>query len=234
MSSLDYSFEEQERYDSSPRRRYDDDDSDGSLESVREDGEIYDDFHHDDQDHGVGASVRTSMLVCEQHLPGKMIRSCTACVAVLDMVKPDVVESLLAQTEPTVIGDTVSRYAARSDDVSPTLDLSSGIIDLAENVFNAGMFKNKSHFSDMTKKYLLVSTSDHERLTKDLQMETLVKSLEAEKRFKPIFSLRKDFGDSVRKLRISQRIVFSVLADVHGSFKEIKQLGTEAGILFTA
>ena len=67
-----------------------------------------------------------------------------------------------------------------------------------------------------------------------MQLESLVKSLESEKRFKPIFTFRKSLGDSLKKLRITQRIIFSSISDVYNAFKDLKQLGTSAGILFSS
>ena len=91
-----------------------------------------------------------------------------------------------------------ARYSARSDVKPPSLHLPSGIIDLAENTFTAGMFRSRAHWNELVQKYLMLPPDQHNRLVKDLQPEQMFRKMESEARFKYIFQFRKDMGSASR------------------------------------
>ena len=63
-----------------------------------------------------------------------------------------------------------SRHSTRSDEKPPTLILPHGFTDLAENIFLAGMFKSRSHWTKLVQKYLNLPPEQHLQLVGDLQM----------------------------------------------------------------
>ena len=83
--------------------------------------------------------------MCKQHTQGQMLRSCSECSGILDMVKPEVAKGWLAREEP-VIGDAVSRYAVRSDDPTPTLILPEEIVAFHEIIAFHG-YDQETHTS---------------------------------------------------------------------------------------
>ena len=87
--------------------------------------------------------VTPTLQFCSAHKPGQMLEVCKTCSAALSMVRPEVAKQLLAPITHTAL----ARYSARSDETPPTLVLPNGIIDLAENIFTAGMFKSRSHWN---------------------------------------------------------------------------------------
>ena len=150
------------------------------------------------------------------------------CSAVLTMVRPEVAKQLLAP----VTRSAVSRYSGRSDDPAPTLIFQETILELATNTFNAGRFRSKSHFNDLVKKFLNLPPVQHEKLVQDLQLEHLFHKLEGEKRFKYVFSFKRDLTDCMKMLRISQRPIFSIISTVDTSLSKLRDLGEEAGVAF--
>ena len=123
----------------------------------------------------------------------------------------------------------VTRYSGRSDEPSPTFTLSGHMMQLAENMFNAGRYSSLAHFSELVKGYLNLPPDQHDRLMKNLQLEPFLRRLESDKRLKSAFALRCDLGDSPRNLRIVQRPVLAVISEVDEALSEVKYLGLTGG-----
>ena len=81
-----------------------------------------------------------------------MVEICLTCRAVLALVRPEVAKEL---TIPEKASSAVHRYSTRSDEQPPSLIMPESAIELAENVFNNGTYKNKGHWQDIVKKFSL-------------------------------------------------------------------------------
>ena len=93
-----------------------------------------------------------------------MIEVCKTCAAALAMGRPEVAKQLIVPVPVTAL----TRYSTRSGEKQPSLFLPAGIIELAENTFNAGMFRGRFHWKELVQKYLCVLPEQHNRLVKDL------------------------------------------------------------------
>ena len=216
------------------------DDSDDSRDSYRRrseygsgtDGEYdetaADDVRKDDKDEGAG--VTPTLQLCSAHKPGNMVEVCKTCSAALSMVRPEVAKQLIAPVPVTAL----TRYSARSDEKPPSLFLPAGIIELAENTFNAGMFRSRSHWNELVQKFLCLPPDQHNRLVKDLQPEQMFRKMESEARFKYIFQFRKDLGDCLKNLRVSQRLVFCMVDTIDTHIPILRGLGMSAGLSYPA
>jgi hypothetical protein len=169
------------------------------------------------------------LTFCPTHKPGQMLEVCLTCRAVLGMVRPSVAKQLLIPNQSTA---AVHRYASRSDEQAPSLTLPDSVVELAENVFNSGTYKSKAHWTDLVKKFLTLPPEQHERLVKDLEMEPLFRAYQSDQRFRYVFKYRKELGDALKSLRITQRVIFDVVNVVDGHIPKMRQLGVEAGLAF--
>ena len=158
-----------------------------------------------------------------------MVEMCLTCRAVLALVRPGVAKELMI---PGKVTSAVHRYSSRSDDQPPTLIMPDSAIELAENVFNSGTYKNKGHWQDVVKKFLTLPPDQHERLVRDLEMEPMFRSYQSDSRFKHIFKYRKELGDALKMLRISQRVIFDTINTVDTAIPKIRSLGMAAGLSF--
>ena len=195
---LDYGDDSDDSRDSYRRRSEYGSGTDGEYDDTSAD----DDVRNDDRDEGAG--VTPTLQLCSAHKPGNMVEVCKTCSAALSMVRPEVAKQLIAPVPVTAL----TRYSARSDEKPPSLFLPAGIIELAENTFNAGMFRSRSHWNELVQKFLCLPPDQHNRLVKDLQPEQMFRKMESEARFKYIFQFRKDLGDCLKNLRVSQRLAF--------------------------
>ena len=149
----------------------------------------------------------TGLTFCPTHKPGSMVEMCLTCRAVLALVRPEVAKELMI---PGKVASAVHRYSSRSDDQPPSLIMPESAIELAENVFNSGTYKNKGHWQDVVKKFLTLPPDQHERLVKDLEME-------------PMFTLvtcisYRTVGDA---LDLKLKAVVSVIEPVNGQRFEV-------------
>ena len=134
----------------------------GSARENIEEGELKDPKAAADQ------LARITGLSCSTHKPGSMVEMCLTCRAVLALVRPEVAKELMI---PGKVASAVHRYSSRSDDQPPSLIMSESAIELAENMFNRGTYKNKGHWQDVVKKFLTLPPDQHERLVRYLEME---------------------------------------------------------------
>ena len=168
--------------------------------------------------------------MCDDHPPGSMTKACGICAAALDLVRPEVAKSWLA---PVIVAKAaVARYAVRSDEKPPTLMFSESTLDLAVNTLTQGKFRNNSHFQELTRNYLRLPDTQHDKLVQDLCVEPFFKKLEKEPRFKPIFTVRKEMGDCLHMLRISQRPLFTATSVVDDFMEKVLKFGRQAGLVF--
>ena len=171
----------------------------------------------------------TGLTFCPTHKPGSMVEMCLTCRAVLALVRPEVAKELMIPEKAT---SAVHRYSARSDEQPPSLIMPERAIELAENVFNSGTYKNKGHWQDIVKKFLTLPPDQHERLVRDLEMEPMFRSYQSDNRFRHIFKYRKELGDALKMLRISQRVIFDTINTVDSAIPKIRSLGSAAGLSF--
>ena len=203
MSDLDYDYDDCDGESDTGHRRGGSD-SGSVLESGEESDGGYADERGDDIQ---GKVVVPRLQMCSVHKPGFMVEVCKTCHAALSMVRPEVAKELMTPMPATAL----ARYAARSDEKPPTLILPNAILELAENTFNAGMFRGRAHFKELVQKFLCLPPDQHRRLTKDLQQETMFRKMESETRFKFIFQFKREMGDCLKNLRVSQRLVFCMI-----------------------
>ena len=198
--------------------------SESDVEENMEEGELEDPKAAADQ-----LARITGLTFCPTHKPGSMVEMCLTCRAVLALVRPGVAKELMI---PGKVTSAVHRYSSRSDDQPPTLIMPDSAIELAENVFNSGTYKNKGHWQDVVKKFLTLPTDQHERLVRDLELEPMFRSYQSDSRFKHIFKYRKELGDALKMLRISQRVIFDTINTVDTAIPKIRSLGIAAGLSF--
>ena len=191
--------------------------------------------HHpgeQDEDGSSSQGTKPTLQMCSKHKPGAMIEICKVCSAALAMVRPDIAKQLLAPTQAAVPPSALSRYSGRSDEKAPTLIFSDSTLELAYNTFTQGRFRGKTHFPELVKKFLTLPPDQHEKLILDLKLEPFFKKLEGERRFKHIFSLRRDMGDCLKMLRVSQRPIFHIISVLDSLLATMKESGQCAGIKF--
>ena len=105
-------------------------------------------------------------------------------------------------------------------------------MDLAENVFTSGLFKSKTHWQDLVKNFLTLPSTQHERLVRDLELEEMFKSHQSDKRFAHVFKYRRELGDALKMLRISQRVIFDNVHSVDMLTTNIREHGELVGMSF--
>ena len=186
-------------------------------------GEVGEDDSNEDESVAI-----PTLQFCSAHKPGQMIEVCKTCSAALSMLRPEVAKQLVAPITHTAL----ARYSARSDEKPPTLVLPNGIVELAENIFTAGMFKSRFHWNELIQKFLTLPPEQHDRLVRDLKPEPMFKTMESEPRFKYIFQYRKELGECLKNLRISQRPIFSMIDTIDSHIPVLRGLGVSAGICF--
>ena len=97
------------------------------------------------------------------------------------------------------------------------------MVDLAENVFTSGLFKSKTHWQDLVKKFLTLPVIQHERLVRDLELEDMFKSYQSD---------RQELGDMLKMVRISQRVIFDNVYSVDMLIPKIREHTEKAGVVF--
>ena len=194
-----------------------------------EDGEVQDDNVTEHVTAAEQLARVPGLTFCPQHKPGQMVEICLTCRAVLSMVKPDMAKQLIIPNKST---SAVHRYASRSDEQLPSLVFPAGLLELAENVFNSGMYRSKAHWLELVNKYLTLPPDQHERLVKDLEMEAMFRTYQSDARFRFIFKYRKELGDALKMLRITQRIVFGIVNVIDEHIPKLRKLGLDAGVAF--
>ena len=185
----------------------------------------------DDEDHKATEKLARvpGQTFCPDHKPGQMVEVCLTCRTALALVRPNMAKQLVI---PDKTSSAVHRYAMRSDKKKPSLFLSGNMVDLAENVFTSGLFKSKTHWQDLVKKFLTLPVTQHERLVRDLELEDLFKSHQSDRRFAHVFKYRRELGDALKMLRISQRVIFDNVYSVDMLIPKIREHTEKAGVVF--
>ena len=169
------------------------------------------------------------LTFCPVHKPGQMVEVCKTCRTVLALVRPAVAKQLLI---PGKTSSAVHRYATRSDEQEPSLFLPGNIVDLAENVFTSGTYKSKTHWQELVKKFLTLPVIQHDRLTKDLELEDMFKTHQSDKRFAHVFKYKKELGNALKMLRIAQRVIFSNINSVDMLITKLREQAETVGVAF--
>ena len=218
--------------DSGSESSEDDDRSDDSLSdedrhSRRDQSETGDETDSEDQIPKVDFS---KLSLCASHKPGSMTRECKSCCEALNIVDKRRIPELLAR-EPG--SDLLSRYANRCDQVKPTLSLSDSVLALGKQTFTKGQFRDKKIFAEMTKKYLTLPQSQNKDLTLDIMTEDLFKKYRKTKKFNHVFKFQGDMQASHKNLRLSQRVVLSMIDDTNNELTTLREFGVSAGLQFS-
>ena len=231
MDELDY-----EGSSSNEEGKYSGDDSRDSGDQFSSHSDEEGDRAEDDGqgDDSAASAVAPLLSLCSRHKPGQMVEVCLTCRAALGIVRPEVAKQLLAPTGPAPSMSAAQRYAARSDDRTPTLHYSDSTMELAEGLFSALPYRNKGHFGDMVKKYLYLPSVHNEALNKTLNSEPLFRRYEGEQRFKHIFAYKRDLGDGLKSLRIIQRPLLKVTEVLDGFLIFLRSTGEAANFNFPA
>ena len=206
-----------ERKSSSDESEEDSEQEDGELASSGDDGET-----------AAKSDKVPKLQFCPKHKPGSMVEVCNTCRAAMAIESPEMVKQLFMSPPASA----ASRYAGRSDATPPSLVFPSGILDLAENTFTAGAFRSKFHYNEIVRKYLCLPVSQNDRLARDLKPEPMFRKYESEPIFKFIFAYRRELGDTLKMLRVSQRIIFQMVAAMDSHIPLLKGLGVSAGYVY--
>ena len=230
MSDLDYESDRSSAGGSQYADQREDDDGDYSG-SDDEDGEASEEGTGNSADLPVGKSLGMPFIsMCSAHKPGNMVEVCNTCNAALAMLRPEVVKQLIAPP----VSSAVTRYLGRSDVKPPSLVFSASILQLAERTLSAGQFRSRSHFNELVKKFLTLPPNQHDSLGKDLVSEPLFRKYENERRFRHVFTYKRELGEVLRMLRISQRLIFCMVFTLDNHVNAIRGLGLVAGVAFPA
>ena len=222
-----YSSSEEGAYrDSDDQLDYENDDDEGSDEEEEDASEGDDD--------GQQAKVVdvTNLQLCPQHKPGAMSRSCSTCAAALNFINDKGKVKMLTQNGANTEDDFVNKYGTRCDDVTPTLLLSDSTVKVATQVFNKGQFRDKRVWGDIVKKFLTVSPEVHEALSVDLKSEDSIEKLRRDKRYSHVFQYRQDLSSSLKSLRVTQRLIFSLAEKINVNLSVVRGIGEKAGIKY--
>ena len=210
--------------------RSDDSLSDEDCHSGRRQSETDDETGSDAGDQ-IPRNVDISKLsLCASHKPGSMTRECQSCCEALTIVDKRRIPELLAR-EPG--SDLLSRYANRCDQVKSTLSLSDSVLALGKQTFTKGQFRNKKIFAEMTKKYLTLPQSQNKDLTLDIMTEDLFTKYRKTKKFSNLFKFQSDIQSCHKNLRLSQRVVLSMIDDTNNELTTLREFGVSAGLQFS-
>ena len=216
-------------YDGDERRRRHEENSDSYESDSSEDG------RHEDQEDSANEiddldNVDISkMTLCASHKPGSMTRDCQSCSSALAFIDKGIVPRLLASNAGS---DLLARYANRCDQVKPTLNLSDSVLALGKQTFTKGQFRDKKIYAKMVKKFLTLPPSQNKDLTIDLLAEDLFQKYRKVKKFSNIFKFQSDMQSCHKNLRLSQRVIFSMIDNTNDELASLRELGEKVGLEF--
>ena len=174
----------------------------------------------------------TNLVLCSQHKPGELSMDCKTCKAALSIIKDKATVNMLIKDGQSGSG-YVSRYSGRCDNVNPTLTLASSTLQIARDIFTKGQFKDSKAWADILKKYLTLSTDQHDLLSIDIKTEEVLNKFRREKRFNHVFVFQKDLVGCLKNLRIAQRPLFSLIEKTNDKMTEAKNIAEKCGVVFS-
>ena len=210
-----------DNYESGSESGYDDDGRRSSSHDGRsnsDESDSSDDDHNGDQQdstnkrHDLDNVDISKLTLCASHKPGSMTRDCPSCSSALTFIDKRLAPRLLASNPGS---DLLARYANRCDQVKPTLKLSDSVLALGKQTFTKGQFRDKKIYAEMVKKFLTLPPSQNKDLTVDLLAEDLFQKYRKVKKFSNIFKFQNDMQACHKNLRLSQRVIFSMIDDTN-------------------
>ena len=221
-------------YEDDDGRRESHDDSSGSdeRESSDDDHNGNEDQHREEPANESGDLDNmdiSKLTLCASHKPGSMTRDCQSCSSGLAIIDKRLVPRLLASNPGS---DLLARYANRCDQVKQTLNLSDSVLALGKQTFTKGQFRDKKIFGEMVKKFLTLPQSQNKELTIDILTEDLFQKYRKVKRFSNIFKFQSDMQSCHKNLRLTQRVIFSMIDDTNDELASLRELGEKVGIEF--
>ena len=243
-SEAGHEYEEYDYYDyevksqSSSGSGYEDYSQDGDRTSDNtSDSEASDSLVSDPEPDEGAAPVGDSQLVdlkklqlCSSHGPGLMTNDCQMCYEAWSRISDsDIVKMLTANAGKS---DLVQRYSGRCDEVSATLSLSQSTIQIAQNVFTKGIFRDKECWQNIVTKYLTLPSDQHE-LSADIRTENILNKYLNEQRFQQAFKYQGELISSLENLRICQRPLFSLVEDTNVGIDALESVGADVGLVFS-
>ena len=111
------------------------------------------------------------LTFCPVHKPGQMVEVCKTCRTVLALVRPAVAKQLLIPGRPCLLCITM-----RLDQTSR-----STVYFYLETLLTKLRMSSKTHWQELVKKFLTLPVIQHDRLTKDLELEDMFKTHQSER-----------------------------------------------------
>ena len=199
-------------------------------------GEASDEENHD-QDRGCDAADIedgnldiTNLHLCPTHQAGSMTRECAKCSASLGVITNNaLIEKLTAGAGESGLR---ARYAGRCDQVKPTIELSDSVVNLAQDMITQGQFKAKNAWTDVVKNFLTLPSPQHDKLSKDIELEAVFDKFRSDKRYKNLFKYHREARNALKDLRLSQRPLLSIIEKINAVLISLRRLGEDAGLGF--
>ena len=242
----DHEYEEYDYYDYEVKSQTSSDsgdedysqDGDRTNDENTSDSEASDSLVSDPEPDEGAAPVGDSQLVdlkklqlCSSHGPGLMTHDCQICYEALSRISDsDTVKMLTANAGKS---DLVQRYSGRCDEVSATLSLSQSTIQIAQNVFTKGIFRDKECWQNIVTKYLTLPSDQHELLSADIRTENILNKYRNERRFQQAFKYQGELISSLENMRICQRPLFSLVEDTNAGIDALESVGADVGLVFS-
>ena len=112
------------------------------------------------------------LQLCSSHGPGLMTNDCQICYEALSRISDsDIVKMSTANAGKS---DIVQRFYGWCYEVSATLSLPQSTIQIAQNVFTKGIFRDKECWQNFVTKYLTLPSDQHELLSADIRTENIL------------------------------------------------------------
>ena len=172
----------------------------------------------------------SKLILCKSHKPGSMTRDCPTCSSGLTIIDKRLVPRLLASNPGS---DLLARYANRCDQIKPTLNLSDSVLALGKQTFTKGQFRDKKIYAEMVKKYLTLPQSQNKDLTIDISTEDIFQKYRKVKKFANIFKFQSDLQSCHKNLRLSQRVILSMIDDTNDELSSLLEFGEQSGMQFS-
>ena len=162
------------------------------------------------------------LTFCPVHKPGQMVEVCKTCRTVLALVRPAVAKQLLIPGRPCLLC-----IAMRLDQTSR-----SPVYFYLETLLTKLRMSSKTHWQELVKNFLTLPVIQHDRLTKDLELEDMFKTHQSDKRFAHVFKYRKELGNALKMLRIAQRVIFSNINSGDMLINKLREQPEAVGVVF--
>jgi hypothetical protein len=190
----------------------------------------------DDDETSVAEHSKSVLQICSTH-GTDLVETCNVCRCGLGLLRPEIRDQLLKGrplwevTDSSQGLDFKARFGERSDKTAPALVLPNLAMELGKGFFTRGQYAGK-HFEFLANKYLRVSPEQDKELNANLKDDTIFARYEKEARFKFQFAFRRDLTGRLRDLRMVQRPLLLVGAEIVSMHARFRAVGTAAGITY--